>query len=71
MRTLTIHCQREDQEVRERAGHLPSDAKAKKIKSVALHMHSCLLELTQGTAPLLQFIQLLIPICAFVQNTIT
>jgi len=41
MSTLTVHCQCEDEVVRERTGHLPSYAKAKKMKSLTLHVHGC------------------------------
>src|SRR6218665_3791258 len=37
MSTLTIHCQLQDEMVRERAGHLPSYAESKKMKSLTLH----------------------------------
>src|SRR6218665_2928156 len=40
--TLTVHCQREDETVRERTGHPPSYAEAKKMKSLTLHTHGCL-----------------------------
>jgi len=36
MSTLTVHCQWEDETVRERTGHLPSYAEAKKMKSSSL-----------------------------------
>jgi len=36
MSTLTAHCQREDEMVRERTGHLPSYAEAKNVKSLTL-----------------------------------
>jgi len=45
MTTLTVHCQWEDETVREGTGHLPSSssyAKAKKIKLLTLHTHGCL-----------------------------
>jgi len=43
MSTLTVHCQWEDETVRERTGHAPSYAKAKKMKSMTLHAHGCLI----------------------------
>ena len=43
MRTLTVHCQWEDERVRERIGYLPSYAEAEKMKSLAqFPIHSCL-----------------------------
>jgi len=39
---LTTHCQWENETVRERTGHSPSYAEAKKMKSLTLHTHSCL-----------------------------
>jgi len=36
------NCQWEDEMVRERTGHPPSYAAAKKMKSVTLHTHGCL-----------------------------
>jgi len=42
MSTLTAHCQWENETVRERTGHPPSYAVAKKIKSLTLHTHGCL-----------------------------
>src|SRR6218665_2608267 len=39
--TLTIYCQWEDKTVREKTGHPPSYAEAKKMKSVTLHTHGC------------------------------
>jgi len=42
MSTLTALCQWEDEMVRERTGHLPSYAVAKKKKSLTLHTHGCL-----------------------------
>jgi len=41
MGTLTAHWQWEDETVRERTGHPPSYAEAKKMKSLALHTHGC------------------------------
>jgi len=41
MSTLTAHCQWEDETVRERTGHPPSYAEAKKMKSLTLHTHGC------------------------------
>src|SRR6218665_2700844 len=41
MSTLTIHCQWEDEMVRETTGHPLSHAKAKKLKSLILHTHGC------------------------------
>jgi len=37
MSTLTVHCQWEDETVRDRTGQLLSYAKAKKMKSLTLH----------------------------------
>ena len=42
MNTLAAHCQWEDESVRERTGHPPSPAMAKKMKSLTLHTHGCL-----------------------------
>ena len=42
MSTLIAHCQWEDETVRERIGHPPSDAVAKKMKSLTLHTYGCL-----------------------------
>ena len=42
MSTLIIHCQWEDETVRERNGHPPSYDEAKKMKSLTLHTHGCL-----------------------------
>src|SRR6218665_878748 len=39
MSTLTAHCQWKDETVRERTGHTPSYAVAKKMKSLTLHIH--------------------------------
>jgi len=41
MSTLTVHCQWEVEMVRERTGHLPSYAKAKKMKLLTLQSHVC------------------------------
>ena len=41
MSTLTVHCQWEDEMVRERTGHLPSYAEAKKMRSLTLHTDGC------------------------------
>src|SRR6218665_3960281 len=41
MSTLTAHCQWVDNTLRERIGHPPSYAEAKKMKSLTLHTHSC------------------------------
>src|SRR6218665_1225974 len=41
MSTLTAHYQWEDETVRERTGHPPSYAEAKKFKSLKLHTHGC------------------------------
>jgi len=41
MTTIAAHCQWEDEMLRERTGHPPSFAEAKKMKSVALHTHGC------------------------------
>ena len=43
MSTLTAHCQWEDETVRKRAGHPLSYAVAKKMKSLTLHTHGCLM----------------------------
>ena len=42
MSTLAIHCQWEDEMMRERNGHPPSYAGANKMKSLTLHTHSCI-----------------------------
>ena len=39
--TDRTHCQWEDEMVRERTGHLPSYAEAKKMKLLTLHTHGC------------------------------
>lgn len=39
MSTLTVLCQWVDESARERAGHPPSHAGAKKTKSLTLHTH--------------------------------
>src|SRR6218665_611146 len=41
MSTLTVHCQWEDEKMRERAGHSPSYAEDKQMKSLTLHTHGC------------------------------
>jgi len=41
MSTLTANCQWEDETVRERIGHPPSFAEAKKMKSLTLHTLVC------------------------------
>jgi len=41
MSTLTIHCQLEDEPVKERTDQPTSYAKAKKMKSPTLHTHGC------------------------------
>src|SRR6218665_2759757 len=41
MSKLTTHCQWEDETVRERTGHPPSYAEAKKMKSLTLHTDGC------------------------------
>src|SRR6218665_1082677 len=41
MNTLIVHCQWEDETVRERTGHPPSYAEAKKMKLLTLHTHGC------------------------------
>src|SRR6218665_1267390 len=41
MSTLTAPCQWEDEVVRERIGHQPSCAKAKKMKSLTFQTHGC------------------------------
>src|SRR6218665_535231 len=53
MSTLTVHCQWEDEAVRDRTGHPPSYAKAKKLKSLPNSSHPWL---PQGTALLLLII---------------
>ena len=40
--TLTVNCDGEDETVRERTGHQPSYAEAKKMKLLALHTLGCL-----------------------------
>ena len=42
MSMLTVHCQLEDAMVRERTGHQPSYAEAKKMKSLTLRTNVCL-----------------------------
>src|SRR6218665_1834235 len=42
MSTLSVHCQWGDETARERTGHPPSYAEAKKMKSLTLHTHGCL-----------------------------
>ena len=42
MSTLTAHCQRKDEAARKRTGHPPSDAVAKKMKSLTFQIHVCL-----------------------------
>src|SRR6218665_3458804 len=42
MSTLTVHCQCQDETVRERTGNPPSYAEAKKMKSLTLHTYGCL-----------------------------
>src|SRR6218665_423235 len=61
MSTLVIHCQWEDETVREKTGHLPSYAEAKKIKSLALHTHDCLRASLRDCSSLLFFFAFLIP----------
>jgi len=41
MNTLTVHCQWETEPVRERTGHPPSCAEAKKMKSLTHHTLGC------------------------------
>ena len=41
MSTLTVHCQWEDEAAREKIGHPPSYAQAKKMKSLTLNTHGC------------------------------
>ena len=41
MSTLTVHCQWEDETTRERTGHPPSYAEAKKMKSLTFHIQAC------------------------------
>ena len=41
MSTLTAHCQWDNDTARERTGHTPSHAVAKKRKSLTLHTHGC------------------------------
>src|SRR6218665_40474 len=53
MSALTICCQWEDEMVRERIGHLPSYAEAKKAKSLTLHTHGCSRAILKGNALLL------------------
>src|SRR6218665_1662434 len=56
MSTLTVHCQWEDEMAKERTGHLPSYAEAKKMKSLTLHTHSCfrvrLMDCSSSSSPL-------------------
>ena len=40
--TLTLHCQWEDEAVRERTGHPRWYVGAQKMKSLTLHTHGCL-----------------------------
>src|SRR6218665_1671583 len=42
MSTLTEHCQWEDETVKERTGHPPSYAEAKKMKPLTLQAQGCL-----------------------------
>ena len=39
---LTVHCEWEDERVREMTGHPSSYAVAKKLKMIILHAHDCL-----------------------------
>jgi len=41
MSTLTAHCQWEDETVRERTGHPPAFAEAKKCSLLTLHTRVC------------------------------
>ena len=41
MSTLTVHCQWEDETVRQRTSHPLSYTKAKKIKLLTPHTHGC------------------------------
>ena len=41
MNTLTVHCQKEDETVRERTDHLTSCFEANKMKLLTLHSHEC------------------------------
>src|SRR5688572_7056066 len=43
MSTLNAYCRWEDETARERTGHPPSYAEAKKMKSLTLHTQGCLL----------------------------
>src|SRR6218665_3245462 len=56
MSTLTVHCQWEDEMAKERTGHLPSYAEAKKMKSLTLHTHGCfrvrLMDCSSSSSPL-------------------
>ena len=56
MSTLTVNCQWEDETVRERTGHLPSYAEAKKMKSLTLHTHGCLRASSRDCSSLLLFV---------------
>src|SRR6218665_134868 len=42
MSTLIVHCRWDDEMARERTGHPPTYAEAKKMKSTTLHTHGCL-----------------------------
>jgi len=42
MSTLTVHCVWDDETAKEKAGHPPLYAEAKKMKLLTLHAHGCL-----------------------------
>jgi len=43
MSTLTTHCRQEDEKARERNGHPFLFADARKMKSLTLHTHGCII----------------------------
>src|SRR6218665_1116257 len=50
MSKLIAHCQWEDETVRARTNHSPSYTEAKKMKSLTLHAHGCLVLVTDQGA---------------------
>ena len=64
MSTLTVHCQWEDETMRERDGRPPSYAEAKKMKSLTFHTHGCP-RASVRTDLLIQIIYNLLLICFF------
>lgn len=54
MSTVTIKSQLEDQEDRDMTGRLPHMLRQRKMRTLTLHICSCLSRLTQGTSLLLQ-----------------